>query len=54
MGIDKVGIDKVGIDKVGITLMIDYVGFLGLFTESGRFCTPISLFLGHPCIWCHS
>ena len=32
-----------------VAIMIDYVGFLGLFTGSGRFCAPISLFLGHPC-----
>ena len=30
-----------------VAIMIDYVGFLGLFTGSGRFCAPISLFLGH-------
>jgi len=27
-----------------VAIMIDYVGFLGLFAGSGRFCAPISLF----------
>ena len=30
--------------KLNVHDIAEYVGFLGLFTESGRFCASISLF----------